>query len=352
MDNLRVDLERCMNGLILLGNREMEVRTFLKPKPGPGQATVKLKASGLCGSDLPHYRSSTKAMKDQNSLIVGHEACGVIDEVGQGLRRVQVGDRVMIHPYTGCGNCKHCRASWTQLCLKGPKISGSHIHGADADYELVNEYMCVLMPEDLGFEEGAACACGTGTAYQALKRFDLSKGETLAVFGQGPVGLSVTCLGAAMGAKIIAVDPVAMRRKLAEQLGAWQTIDPSDTEPVEAIMGLTRSEGTDASLDATGIEEVQLNAIRSTRTWGRTCLVGVGGTLTIEPLTDIIKRQITLMGSWTLSSEGMKELADFVVDHNLPIRDLITHRFSLDMAEDAFKLFNSATTGKVVFVWD
>ena len=341
-----------MNGLVILGNKQVEVRDFPEPRPGPGQAVVKLKAAGLCGSDLPYYRSSPEALGDQNSLIVGHEACGVIAEVGQGLTRVQVGDRVMVHPYAGCRLCKHCRTGWTQLCLNGPKISGSHINGADADYELVDEYMCIPMPENLEFEVGAACACGTGTAYQALKRLDLSVGETLAVFGQGPVGLSATCLGAAMGARVIAVDPVALRRELAERLGAWRTIDPTETEPIEAIKGLTRDEGADASLDATGIEEVQLNAVRSTRAWGRTCLVGVGDTLTVEPLMDIIKRQLTLMGSWTLSSVVMKELASFVVDRDLPIRDLITHRFPLDRAEDAFKLFDSAATGKVVFVWE
>ena len=341
-----------MKAVVLLGDRDLEVREFPEPRPGPGQVVVETRSSGLCGSDLPPYRSSPESLGERRFIIAGHEPCGVVIETGPEVKAVQVGDRVIVHHYSGCGRCSHCLTGWTQLCVTGTRIYGSHVHGAYADYQLVQDYMCVPMPEALTFDEGAACACGTGTAYQALKRLDVSGRDTLAVFGQGPVGLSATLLGAAMGARVIVVDPKAERRGLAVRLGAWETIDPTRSDPVAAIAELTHGEGADASLDATGIAEVRANAVCSTRIWGRACFVGEGGTVTLEPTPDIIHRQLTLLGSWTFSIVVLSELASFVVDRKVPLDQLITHRFGLERAAEAFSLFDTATTGKVVFVWD
>ncbi|MCI0798262.1 MAG: zinc-binding dehydrogenase [Chloroflexi bacterium] len=340
-----------MRGVVFSGDRELSVEEFPQPEPGPRQVVIRMEAAGLCGSDLRPYRSSPEALGPRTSVIAGHEPCGTVEEVGAQVRKVKVGDRIMVHHYSGCGHCQHCQAGWTQLCANGSKVYGSHAHGGFADRELVEDYMCVPMPDELSFEEGAACSCGTGTAYQALKRLGISGLDTLAVFGQGPVGLSATFLGAVMGARIIAVDPISERRRLAEGLGAWQTIDPSHTDPVEAIKELTQGQGADASLDATGIAEARANAVRSTRIWGRACLVGEGGDVTFEPSPDIIHRQLTLIGSWTFSTGILEELGNFIVQRQLPLSDLITHRFSLEHAEEAFRLFESGATGKVVFTW-
>ena len=112
----------------------------------------------------------------------------------------------MNHHYKGCGRCKHCRVGWSQLCRSGIVVYGMTGHGAHAPYMRVPAGTLVPLPDALSFEEGAAISCGTGTAYGALKRLDISGRDTLAVFGQGPVGLSATILGSAMGARVIAVD--------------------------------------------------------------------------------------------------------------------------------------------------
>ena len=342
-----------MLGVVFTGNGELEIREFADPQPGAGQVVVEMKSSGLCGSDLRPYRSSADELGARAEIISGHEPCGVVVEVGAGVRNARVGDRVMVHHYSGCQRCEHCQTGWTQLCqTEHQKVYGSHAHGGNADYELIEDYMCVPMPDGLSYEEGAAIACGTGTAYQALRRLDVSGCDALAVFGQGPVGLSGTFLGAHMGARVIAVDPVAERRALAEASGAWHTIDPMRDDPVSAIYELTGGRGADATLDATGIDEVRANAIRSARIWGRACLVGEGGTLSVEPSPDIIHRQLSLYGSWTFGKTTLEELANWVVERDIPLRDIITHRFSLDKAKEAFALFNGATTGKVVFNWD
>jgi D-arabinose 1-dehydrogenase-like Zn-dependent alcohol dehydrogenase len=204
-----------MRGVVFLGNRKIELREFPDPAPGPGDVVLAIKASGMCGSDLHPYRAAGNAAAalglggKGEPVIAGHEPCGVIAAVGPGVpaEQARVGQRVMNHHYRGCGECKHCRVGWSQLCRRGITVYGMTGHGGHAPFMKVPARTNVPLPDELSFEEGAAVACGTGTAYGALKRLDVSGRDTLAVFGQGPVGLSATMLGVAMGARVIAIDP-------------------------------------------------------------------------------------------------------------------------------------------------
>src|SRR6185295_11206751 len=195
---------------------------------------------------------------------------------GVSAAEAPIGQRVMIHHYRGCGECKHCRAGWAQLCRRGIVVYGMTGHGAHAPFMTVPVSTLVPLPDEISFEEGAAISCGTGTAYGALKRLDVSGRDTLAVFGQGPVGLSATMLGRAMGARVIAVDPVAERRELARAFGAETAVDPKAADPVAALRELTHGEGVEAALDCSGIPDARLAAVRATATWGRVGFVGEG----------------------------------------------------------------------------
>jgi threonine dehydrogenase-like Zn-dependent dehydrogenase len=341
----------------LPGEQQIQSTEDPDPRPGPGQVIIAMKASGLCGSDLNPYRSPASARAEQardgKLNISGHEPCGVVAELGEDVSDVKVGDRVIVHHYSGCGNCKHCLTGWPQLCLLGGhKIYGFNSDGGNSDYMLSEASMCVPMPDELSFGEGAAISCGTGTAYQALKRLDVNGVDTLAVFGQGPVGLSATLLGAAMGARVIAIDPDVDRLNLALEHGADIAINPEKDDPVETIRQLTHGEGAQAALDATGIGAVRRQMVQSVRTWGRACLVGEGGEVTFAPSPEIIHKHLNLMGSWTFSTVVLSELAQWVVDRNIGLTDIITHRFPLSKAEEAFILFNKGKTGKVIFEWD
>ena len=342
-----------MRGMLFLGDKRVALREFPSPSgPGGRQVVVRMRASGLCGSDLTPYRASPEALGARARVIAGHEPCGDVVEVGPEARNVRAGDRVMVYHYGGCGRCAMCLSGWWHMCERGEVIYGAHAHGGFADYQLVEDFMCVPMPDALSYEEGAACACGTGTAYQAVRRLDVTGRDTLAVFGQGPVGLSATMFGAAVGARVIAVDPVPERRALAMKLGAAETVDPNDADPIEAIRAATHGLGADATIDASGIAAVRLAAVRSVRDWGRACFVGEGGTVTLDVTADILRKQLTLMGSRTFSTLVLEELGRYVVDRNLPLRDLITARFSLDDIAGAFAAFEAGAAGKFVVTWD
>ena len=341
-----------MKGVVFLGDREIEIRELPVPSPGAGDVVIDMKASGLCGSDLrAGYRVPKEQRGDPQSLTVGgHEPCGVIADVGEGVTTVKAGDRVMMHHYTGCGKCKMCRIGYTQMCMQHAEIYGRTQNGGHEEYLLAPAYTCVPLPDEMSFEEGAACACGTGTAFHALKRLNISGADTIAIFGQGPVGLSGTQFAAHMGARVLAVDVVPERLELSKRLGADVVIDASELDPVEAIRELTHGEGADATLDATGIPDVRINAVDSVMLWGRVCFVGEGNLTTFDISRQIIHKQLTIHGSWTFSLAGLAEVANFVVDRKVSLNDLITHRFPLEQAAEAYTLFDSGKTGKVILI--
>src|SRR6516165_1079927 len=201
-----------MKGVVFLGDRKLELRDFPDPTPGARDVVREIKASGMCGSDLHNYRAPanpggavTGGIKRAAGVIAGHEPCGVVAAVGTAVtdKEARIGQRVMDHHYDGCGNCKHCRAGWTQMCLEGTVVYGSGGHGGHAKYMKVPVSTLVPLPDSLSFVTGAAISCGTGTAWGALRRVQLHGGETIAIFGQGPVGLSATQLAVEMGARYL-----------------------------------------------------------------------------------------------------------------------------------------------------
>ena len=345
-----------MRGIVFLGNRKLEIRDFADPSPGPGEVVLQMKASGMCGSDLHPYRAAGNAaaalgLGAGGPVIAGHEPCGVVAAVGAGVDRSLVGQRVMNHHYKGCGRCRHCRLGWSQLCRQGITVYGMTGHGGHAAYMLAPAFTCVPLPDELSFEEGASVSCGTGTAYGALKRVDVSGRDTLAVFGQGPVGLSATMVGHAMGARVIAVDIAPERLSLAREFGAAHTINAKDTDAVKAIHDLTHGEGAETTMDCSGSSEGRLGALQSAGTWGRVAFVGEGGQTTIDVSKHMLRRQLTVHASWTFSNTGQEECARFVADRKIPLGKLLTHRFQLDQADEAYRLFDTQTTGKGVFVF-
>lgn len=348
-----------MKGIVFLGNCTLDLLDFPDPEPGPDEFVLAMKASGMCGSDLHTYRAPSNGGEDRGigvatePIIAGHEPCGVVVARGSGVtdRQARIGQRVMNHHYYGCGVCNHCRQGWSQLCRAGYIVYGFTGHGGHAPYMTVPASTLVPLPDELSFEEGAAISCGTGTAYNALRRMRLTGGDTLAVFGQGPVGLSATLLATAMGARVIAVDVGAERLALARDFGADAVIDSRDTDPIAALKALTRGEGVDLAIDCSGSPEARVAAVRSTRTWGTVCYVGEGKTVTLDVSQDLLRRQLTLIGSWTFSTVGQAEAARFVADQRVPLHRLITHRFPLSEAVAAYQLFDTQTTGKGVFVF-
>ena len=348
-----------MKGMVFKGNRQIELMDFPDPTPGPGEVVLEIKASGMCGSDLKFYRAAdaTAALglgAISGPLIAGHEPCGVVAAVGPGVspKQARVGQRVMQHHYRGCGACDHCSTGWMQLCVEGvAEVYGATGHGAHARYMKCPARTLVPLPDELSFAAGAAISCGTGTAWGALQRLMLTADQTIAVFGQGPVGLSATLLAAQMGARVIALDVNDARLERAREFGAQALINPTKTpDVVQAIRDLTHGRGAHASLDASSSPNARAQAVRCVRTWGKACFVGEGDSVTLDVSPDLLRRQVTLIGSWTFSTVGQGACAEYCADRGIDLDRLFTHRWTLDQAVEAYTLFDRQSDGKGVIV--
>jgi threonine dehydrogenase-like Zn-dependent dehydrogenase len=345
-----------MRGVTFGGDRTVEYIEIPDPVPGPGEVVLQMKASGICGSDLHMYRGprgmSLLGATPSEPVIRGHEPCGIVAQIGPGVTETQakIGDRVMVHHYIGCGVCRHCRTGWPQMCdQQRPLVYGSGAgHGGHAPFMKVPAVTLVPLPESLSFEAGAAIACGTGTAYAALRRLNLSGADTITIFGQGPVGLAGTQLAAAMGARVIAVDLSPERLELARKMGADEVINSGEVNAVEAVRDLT-GKGADLSMDASGATEARHAALESLRPWGSLALVGVGGEFK-PSLGWLMSKQTTVFGSFTFSIAGQAECANFAATRNVHVDDIFTDRWSLDQADEAYKTADSQTAGKGVFL--
>jgi threonine dehydrogenase-like Zn-dependent dehydrogenase len=285
-------------------------------------------------------------------MIAGHEPCGVVAELGSAVsdQEAKIGQRVMDHHYEGCGSCKHCKGGWQQMCLDGTTVFGSSGHGAHARYMRVPVSTLVPLPEELSFTTGAAISCGTGTAYGALRRLQLQGGETIAIFGQGPVGLSATQLATAMGARVIALDISPERLEMATTFGAAEIINASSDDSVSAIRELTHGEGAHKTLEASSAPSARQAAVQAVRSWGIACFVGERGSVALDVSPDLLRRQVTLVGSWTFSTQGQSDCAEFVADNNIDVEALFTDTWSLDQAREAYEKFDTQTTGKGVII--
>ncbi|WP_182909181.1 zinc-binding dehydrogenase [Microbispora sp. H13382] len=349
-----------MRGVVFPGSSVIGFIDLPDPTPGPGEVVVEIKASGMCGSDLNLYRAAPgskrhpKLPPPTEPIIAGHEPCGVVAAVGSGVtaNEARVGDRVMVHHYWGCSVCEHCRAGWAQMCSREvPAVYGISAHGAHAPYMTVPARTLVPLPEELSFEAGSAISCGMGTSYGALMRVRPSGRDTVAIYGQGPVGLAATQLAAAMGARVIALDISEERLRRAGELGADVIVNPAVESSVEAILQHTKGRGADYALETSGAVSARAEAIAAVRPWGAVVLVAGVTALQVENVSTITSRQLTIMGSWTFSNVGQAECAQFVVDHGIPVDELFSHRWRLDQAEEAYQLFARQTDGKGVFLF-
>jgi threonine dehydrogenase-like Zn-dependent dehydrogenase len=350
-----------VKGVVFTGDRQLELRTFPDPAPGPGEVVLEMKASGMCGSDLKFYRrpknggggAASLGFADPGEVIAGHEPCGIVVAVGPGVteRQARIGMRVMQFHYAGCGVCGQCRAGWAQLCVEGVTVFGVTGNGAHAKYLKCPANTLVPLPDELSFATGAAISCGTGTAWAALHRLGLGGQHTIAIFGQGPVGLSATQLASALGARVIAIDIAPERLSRARDFGADVLINPKDAQNVvAAIREVTNGLGADLSLDASSSPDARAWAVRCVRTWGKACFVGEGGDVTLDVSPDLLRRQVTLIGSWTFSIVGQAECARFIADRKIDVEGLFTDRWPLAKAEEAYARFDAQTAGKGVFL--
>ena len=346
-----------MMGAILPGNSTVELKEFDIPKPGYGQVLLKTKATTICGSDIRCiYREHTGKGAEGYipGMIAGHEPCGLIVEEGEGLKRFKKGDRVIVYHISGCGVCNNCRRGYYISCTSPFRAAyGWQRNGGMGEYILADEKDLIALPDELTYKDGAQVACGFGTVYEGLEKVGVNGNDAVLVTGLGPVGLATLMLARAMGAnKLIGVDTVPERLEIAKSKGLADEVFLSDASALDKVMELTGGNGVERAVDCSGNTYGRQLAIRATRKWGRVVFIGEGGTVEFNPSPDIIHYQKTIYGSWVTTIWRMEELVERIARWGIHPEDLVTNRFTLDRASEAYALMNSGKCGKVAIVFD
>jgi threonine dehydrogenase-like Zn-dependent dehydrogenase len=340
-----------MKGVYLPGNSTALIKELPIPRPGHGQVLVKMKACTICGSDIRAiYREHLgKGPEGYQNVIAGHEPCGQVVEEGPGLRRFKQGARVIVYHISGCGLCHDCRMGYMISCSSPLRAAyGWQRDGGMAEYILCDEKDLVELPEELSYADGAQVACGFGTVYEAIQKIGVSGADSVLVVGLGPVGLATLMLCRALGAdKVYGIEGNPYRVDLANRLGLASRVLSPGPDNVQEILELTGGRGVEKSFDASASDAGRQTAIRAARQWGKIAFVGEGNTVSFNPSPDIIHPQKSVYGSWVTSIWLMENLVEALVRWNLHPDALVTHRFPLEKAGEAYALMAEGRCGKV-----
>ncbi len=333
-----------MRGAKILDARKVETRDYPDPQPEGDEVVVRLAAAAICGSDLHglYHRPGEKG------FIPGHEGAGVVVAVDR-PRRVKVGDRVCTTAFRTCGACDMCRSGYVAYCQNPKGTYGFGLDGVHAEYVRIAESAVLPLPDSVSFEEGCLILDPIGTPLHAHLRMGTNATHVVGVFGLGPMGLGAVMTAAHLGAKVIGVDPIAYRRELAGKLGAETVIDPAEGDVVEIIRSATAGHGLDRALECAGRADTLHAALELIRPFGHVAIIGENSEATIRPSAHFNRKEIVLSGSccFPLGEYGgiLRLLAG-----GLGAGALITHRFRIEQAAEAYRTFDEGNTGKVVFV--
>jgi S-(hydroxymethyl)mycothiol dehydrogenase len=342
-----------VRGVVSLGKGEpVRVETVLVPEPGPGEALVKVQACGVCHTDL-HYREG--GINDEFPFLLGHEAAGIVESVGDGVTDVAPGDFVVLNWRAVCGQCRACLRGRPWYCFNthnatqkmtladGTALSPALGIGAFAEKTLVHAGQCTKVDPAVRPEVAGLLGCGVMAGLgAAMNTAPVRRGDSVAVIGCGGVGCAAIAGARLAGAaRVIAVDIDDRKLAKARELGATDTVNSSSVDAVEAIRGLTGGNGADVVIDAVGRPETYQQAFHARDLAGTVVLVGVPTPdMRLEmPLIDVFSHGGAVKSSWygdCLPSRDFPMLVDLHLQGRLALDKFVSETIALDQVEDAF----------------
>jgi S-(hydroxymethyl)mycothiol dehydrogenase len=333
-------------------NAPVTVETILVPDPGPGEALVKVQACGVCHTDL-HYREG--GINDDFPFLLGHEAAGVVESVGEGVTEVAPGDYVVLNWRAVCGQCRACRRGEPQYCFDthnatqkmtltdGTELSPALGIGAFAEKTLVAAGQCTKVDRRADPAAAGLIGCGVMAGWgAAVNTAPVRKGHSVAVIGCGGVGDAAVAGALFAGARqVIAVDMDERKLDWARTFGATDTVNARQEDVVTRLKELTGGFGPDVVIEAVGRPETYRQAFEARDLAGTVVLVGVPNpTMSIElPLIEVFGRGGALKSSWygdCLPSRDFPLLVDLYLQGRLDLEAFVTERIALDEVEKAF----------------
>jgi alcohol dehydrogenase len=347
-----------MRAAVFRGHERISIEEHAVPPCAPTDAIVKVTLTTICGTDVHIWREEYPVAPGR---IVGHEPVGVIAQVGDAVSGYEVGDRVLVGAITPCGSCFFCQSHTESQCsghedqweMIGGWRLGNSIDGVQADYFRVPYAQANLakIPDELTDEQVVLCADIASTGISAAERAQVTIGQTVAVFAQGPIGLCATAGARLMGASlVIGVDSIHGRLEIAKSMGADEVIDFTQEDPVAAIKRLTDGRGVDVAIEALGTQQTFESCVEAARPGGIVSSLGVYGgklELPVEPYVYGIGDKQIMSTLCPGGKERMRKLMEIVRHGRLDLSPLLTHSFSLDEIEEAYELFGNQRDGVI-----
>ncbi len=327
-----------MQSVQLVARERVELRAMPDPPdPGPGEVTVRVRAVGICGSDMHYYlEGGCAGHPAMYPSVLGHEPAGEVIEAGPGVEHLKRGDRVAIEPAITCGACEYCRAGRYNLCEKILFMGGRELPGLMRELATIPAANAMPIPDALSFA-AAAVVEPLAVILHALELAPIEAGQTVAVMGAGPIGLLSAAVAHLSGAgRVIIADRLPHRLELARQLGADTTVHIDEQPVTDAILDLTGGRGAHLILDAAGKPDSINAALRAVRPGGRVVLIGIPSeSLTGLDLHAALGREATLIAQ-KRSNRNDHAALELLASGRIDAGKLVTHCFPLDRADRAF----------------
>jgi L-iditol 2-dehydrogenase len=342
VESERHEIPSTMRAAVYRGVNDVRLEEVPVPEVGAGEILVRVHTCGICGTDLKKIATGSHSAP----RIFGHETAGVVAKVGEGVRKFSVGERVVVFHHIPCGDCYYCRHKTLAQCGTYKKVgctAGFEPSGGGfAEYVRVMDWIVkkgtVRIPDGTSFEQ-ACFVEPVNTCIKGIETLRLQAGETVLVMGQGPIGLILANLAKRAGTRVITSDLYPARLTIANSFGLNLTIDASKADAGRAVRGITEGRGADAVILAVGGSSLIRPAMDATRPGGRVLLFGqtARGEATIDPAAVCVDEK-ALLGSYSASVDLQEDSVRFVMNREMDLERLISHRFPLQSGVEALNL--------------
>ena len=321
-----------------------------KPKIASEEVLIEVKAAAICGSDLGIYDYTPAYSKMRLPVVMGHEFSGRIAKVGSQVKGYAVGDRVLAESVKACGVCVYCRSGHENLC-DASTLFGIHVDGGMAEYIAVPYRLLHRLPLELSFEEGALIEPLSNALHFVKDCTQIRLGDLAVVHGCGPIGIFSAQLFRLAGAEVIltGVNVDTERFKIASGLGL-QTVNVEQEDLANLISQRTGGHGADIAFVATGAPPAVTQATQIVKKRGQVTIIGIFGRPVEVPMTQVVRREITLSGAYDAKPENFDQSIRLAKSGAVKVKELITHRLPLEKAGDAFEAAKSRVGCKVEFI--
>ena len=321
-----------MKAIIIDKPGEICVREIEMPKIKAGEAIIQIKSVGICGSDVTAYKGLNPTMIYPR--LMGHEAAGIITEIGENAKGLKVGDKVAVEPYFYCGECYACRRGIFNNCenlnVLGVRIEGSMAEAISHPIKYLHK-----LPDDMSWED-AAVVEPLSISLHGVHRTNLRGGEFAAIFGAGTIGLLAALCCLAYGAEPILMDVMDERLEFAKELGIKYTFNPAKSDVIEEIKKITKGEMAPVVLECSGSQAAINNSLEVASNSGRIALVGWAKGIIDFNQPRILRKELNIFGS-RCSYNEFPECIDMIYGKKVDVSRLVTVRDSFEGVEQGFK---------------